>query len=229
MVVGEAAGDPLTCSYAPNVRGLVAYKDRRYEECAAYHTAALDAFRADGNRHGEASALSNLGWAQMALGSPADAVATSSEVLAIHRELRSGFRIGNGLYAMSVALTATGRLAEAQSCLTEALPIFHEARQQFWEGMTLYRLAEVHLAAGRWRESASHVEQALVILREIGGEWRTANALTVLGKALAGMGQSVRAHACWHDALGVYTALGSPEAQDVRKLLGGGSSASVAV
>ncbi|WP_225845376.1 BTAD domain-containing putative transcriptional regulator [Streptomyces sp. HPF1205] len=229
MIVGLAAEDPLTCSYAPNVRGLVAHKDRRYEECAAYHTAALEAFRADGNRHGEASALSNLGWAQMALGNPDDAVATGRQVLAILRALGSGFRLGNGLYAMSVALTATGRLDEALSCLTEALPVFQEARQQFWEGMTLYRLAEVHLTAGRWRESASHVEQALVILREVGGEWRTANALTMLGRALAGMGQSVRAHACWHDALGVYTALGSPEAQEVRRLLGGETSASVAV
>ncbi len=115
------------------------------------------------------------------------------------------------LYAMGIPLTATGRLDEAQTCLTEALQIFQDARQQFWEGMTLYRLAEVHLAARRWRQSAAHVEQSLIILREVGGEWRTANALTVLGRALGGMDQPVRAHACWQDALSVYTSLGSPE------------------
>jgi hypothetical protein len=89
--------------------------------------------------------------------------------------------------------------------------------------MTLYRLAEVHQEAGRWRQSASQVEQALVLLREVGGEWRTANALTMLGRALANLDQPVRAHACWQDALGIYSALGSPEAQDVRRLLGGES------
>ena len=131
---------------------------------------------------------------------------------------------------MGIALTATGRPDEAIDRLTEALRIFQEARQQFWEGMTLFRLAKVHLAVGGWRQAAAHVEQSLVILREGGGEWRTANALTVLGSALAGMGQLVRAHACWHDALGIYTVLNSPEAQDVRRLLGGESaSSSVAV
>jgi DNA-binding SARP family transcriptional activator len=223
MIVGLAAEDPLTCSYAPNVRGIIAHKDRRYEECAAFHTAALEAFRADRNKHGEASALANLGWAQLNLGDPAAAVATCQQVLAIHRELDSGRGLGNGLYALSIPLTASGRLDEALACLTEALPIFRDARQQFWEGMTLYRLAEVHQEAGRWRQSASQVEQALVLLREVGGEWRTANALTMLGRALANLDQPVRAHACWQDALGIYTALGSPEAQDVRRLLGGES------
>jgi DNA-binding SARP family transcriptional activator len=229
MIVGLSAEDPLTCSYAPNVRGLLAYKDRRYEECVDYHAAALDAFRADGNKHGEASALSNMSWAQLNLGDPGAAVAACEQVLAINRELGAGFRLGNSLYAMSNALTVTGRLDEALDYLTEALQIFQDARQQFWEGMTFHRLAEVHLAAGRWRQSASHAEQALVILRTMGGEWRTANALTVLGRALAGMNQPVRAHACWHDALGIHTALGSPEAQDVGRLLSGGSPSSIAV
>ncbi|MBM9505123.1 AfsR/SARP family transcriptional regulator [Actinacidiphila acididurans] len=232
QVVGQAAADPLTCSYAPNVRGIIAYKDRRFEECAAFHTAALEAFRADHNKHGEASALANLGWAQLGLNDPVAAVATCQQVLAIHRELDSGRGLGNGLYALSIPLTSTGRLDEAMACLTEALPIFRESRQQFWEGMTLYRLAGVYLASGRWREAASHVEQALVILREVGGEWRTANALTMLGRALARLDQPVRAHACWRDALGIYAALGSPEADEVRRLLGGeasSSSASVAV
>jgi DNA-binding SARP family transcriptional activator len=230
MIAGQAAEDPMTCSYAPNLRGIIAHKDRRFEECVQYHTAALEAFRADGNKHGEASALSNLSRAQLSLGDSDAAVATSQQVLGINRQLGAGFRLGNALYAMSIPLTATARLGEAAACLTEALQIFQVARQEFWEGMTLYRLAEVHLAANRWRQSASHVEQALVILREVGGEWRTANALTVLGRALAGMDQPVRAHACWHDALGIYTALRSPEAQEVSRLLSGdGSSTSVAV
>lgn len=229
MIVGLVAEDPVTCSYAPNLRGIIAHKDRRFESCVQYHTAALEAFHADGNKHGEASALSNLSRAQLSLGDSDAAVATGQRVLAINRELGAGFRLGNALYAMSIPLTATGRLDEASACLIEALQIFRDARQEFWEGMTLYRLAEVHLAAGRWRQSAAHVEQALVILREVGGEWRTANALTVLGRALAGLGQMVRAHACWHDSLGVYTALGSPEAQEVHRLLGGEASSAVAV
>jgi tetratricopeptide (TPR) repeat protein len=226
MAVGTSVQDPVTCSYAPNLRGSIAHHGRRYEDCAEYHRAALAAFRADGNRHGEASALSNLSRAQLSLGDSDAAVTTSMEALAIYRDLGAGFRLGNGLYTMSIPLTAIGRLDDAHACLTEALQIFRDARQQFWEGVTLYRLAEAHLASGRQRQSASHAEQALVILREVGGEWRTANALTVLGRALAGMGQLVRAHACWHDALGIYSVLGSPERQAVLRLLGGGAAPS---
>jgi DNA-binding SARP family transcriptional activator len=228
MVVGTAAEDPVTCSYAPNLRGIIAHKDRRWEECSALHTAALDAFRADGNRYGEGAALSNLSRAQLSLGDPEGAVATSREAVAIYRELGAGFRLGNALYAEGIPLTACGLLDEAQDRLTEALHNFRDARQQFWEGMTLFRLAEVHLAAGRWRQSAAHVEQSLVILRKVGGDWRTANALTLLGRALVGMGQRVRAVACWNDALGIFTALGSPEAQDVRLLLKSGGAATAA-
>ncbi|WP_405582642.1 BTAD domain-containing putative transcriptional regulator [Streptomyces sp. NBC_01190] len=226
MTAGQGAEDPLTCSYAPNLRGSIAHHDHRFAACVEYHRTALDAFRADGDRHGEASALSNLSRAQLSLGDSDAAVTTSRQALAINRELGAGYRIGNTLYTMSIPLTATGQLDEAHNCLTEALQIFRDARQQFWEGVTLYRLAQAHLAADRRRQSAAHAEQSLAILREVGGEWRTANALTVLGRALAGLGQVVRAHACWHDALGMYVALGSPEAQEVRRLLSDGATPS---
>ncbi|MFC4033664.1 BTAD domain-containing putative transcriptional regulator [Streptomyces polygonati] len=226
MVVGLSVGDPVTCSYAPNLRGSIAHQAQRFEDCADFHRTALGAFRDDGNRHGEASALSNLARAQLSLGESEAAVASSGQALAIYRELNAGFRLGNGLYTMAIVLAQADRLDDSLASLTEALQIFRDSRQRFWEGMTLFRLAEAHLSAGRRRESASHAEQALVILREVGGEWRTANVLTALGRALAGMGQLVRAHACWHDALNMYVDLGSPEAQDVRQLLGGESSTS---
>ncbi|WP_333769562.1 AfsR/SARP family transcriptional regulator [Streptomyces sp. IBSBF 2435] len=229
LVLGLAAEDPMTCSYAPNLRGILALRGLRFAEGAEYLISALDAFRADGNKHGEAAALSNLARAQLDLGDDTAAIAATERVVAIYRELGAGFRLGNGLYSMGITLTATGSHDGALGCLTEALEIFRAARQQFWEGMTLYRLAQLHLAAGRYRQSASHVEQALVIMREIGGDWRTANALTVLGQALAAMGQEVRAHACWHDALATYAALGSPEITEVRRLLGDESESSAAV
>ncbi|MCZ4118534.1 AfsR/SARP family transcriptional regulator [Streptomyces sp. H39-S7] len=229
LILGLAAEDPLTCSYAPNLRGSVALQALRFAECAEYHMIALEAFRDDGNRHGEAAALSNLSRAQLELGETEAAVSTAEQAVTIYRQLGVGFRLGNGLYAMAIALTATRRLDEASACLTEGLGIFREARQQFWEGMTLFRLSKVHLADGQWRQSASHAEQALVILREVGGEWRTANALTVLGRALAGFGQTIRARACWHDALGIFTALDSPEADEVRGLIDDRPTSAVAI
>lgn len=220
MVQGLAAEDAMTCSYAANLRGIIAIYGRRFDECTDYLHNALEAFRADGNRHGEAATLSNLARAQIELGDTESALAATEQVVQIYRDLRAGFRLGNGLYAMGTALTAADRLDEAVTCLTEALTIFRDARQQLWEGMAFYRLAKAHLTAQRWRQAAACAEQALPLLRESGGEWRTANDLVLLGQALAGIGQTVRAHACWHDALGVFVALGAPEADEVRELLG---------
>jgi DNA-binding SARP family transcriptional activator len=219
LVAGKAVDDRLTCSYAHNVQGIIANRTHRYSDSAQHHAAALEAFRADGNKHGEAAALSNLSRTQLNLGDVDAALAATRQVVDIYRELRAGFRLGNGLYAMGVALTATERLGEAHSCLSEALEIFKDARQRFWEGMTLHRLAEAHLTARRWREAASHAEQALVILQEAGGESWKANTLTVLGQALSQIGEALRARACWQDALSVFTALGSPEASVVRRLI----------
>ncbi|MFE2427408.1 BTAD domain-containing putative transcriptional regulator [Streptomyces sp. NPDC059373] len=229
LLLGLAANDPLTSSYAPNLRGTIALPERRFEECAAYHTTALDAFRADSNRYGEATALSNLSRAQIALGDVPAAIDSAEQAMVIYRELGAGFRFGNGLYALAIALTAAERLDEALARLTDALSVFRDARQQFWEGMTLFRMAEVQLAAGRNRQAASFAEQSLTLLREVSGEYRWANALTALGKALARIGHTDRARACWHEALATFTALGSPEADEVRRFLSDPSAPAVAV
>jgi hypothetical protein len=60
---------------------------------------------------------------------------------------------------------------------------------------------------------------ALTVLRGIGGEWRRGLVLTVLGRALSGIGQTGRAQVCWREALGIHEELGSPEADEVRGLL----------
>ncbi|MFJ5213633.1 BTAD domain-containing putative transcriptional regulator [Streptomyces sp. NPDC088354] len=229
QVLGVAAGDLLTASYAPNLRGMIALATRRFQECADYHATAIAAFEADGNRQGGAAALSNLSRAQVELEDTPSAIDSAEKALAIYRELGAGFRLGNGLYALAIALAAAERHAEALARLGEALALFRDARQQFWEGMTLFRMAEVHLAAKAHRQSASVAEQSLVLLRNVGGTMRQATALTVLGKALAGIGQSDRARACWYDALQHFTALGSPEAGEVRRLLGGPSESAVAI
>lgn len=85
--------------------------------------------------------------------------------------------------------------------------------------MTLCRLAEVDLDARRQASAASNAEMALTVLRGIGGEWRRAHVLTVLGRALNGIGHSGRAEVCWREALEIYEGLDSPEAAQVRLLL----------
>ncbi|GAB2880532.1 transcriptional regulator AfsR [Streptomyces deserti] len=219
MRLSVAADDPVSGGYAPNVRGIVAIYQNRYQDAEAYLGEALKAFRADGNRPGEASALSNLSRVHLSAGKPEVAVALAEQALAIYRDVGLTWRLANGKYALGLALSAVGRHNDAMNELNSALPVFQESRQRLWEGMTLFRMAEVSLAARQPARAAAQAEQALALLRGIGGEWRRGNVLTVLGRALGAIGQSGRAHACLTEALAIYEKLDRPEAAEVRGLL----------
>ncbi|KAF4405126.1 MULTISPECIES: BTAD domain-containing putative transcriptional regulator [Streptomyces] len=219
FLIGQSVEDPFPLCFAPNDRGIIAIYQGRHKDAEAYLSQALDAFRADSNRPGEASALSNLSRVQLNMGRATAAAELAQQALDIYRDLGVSLRLANGQYALGLALTKLSRHDEALHQLTQALVLFRENRQRLWEGMTLFRLAEAHLAASRPAEAAAHSEQALAQLRNIGGEWRRGNVLTVLGKALSCLGQADRARACWSDALVIHERENAPEAAEVRSLL----------
>ncbi|MEU9531441.1 BTAD domain-containing putative transcriptional regulator [Streptomyces sp. NPDC048213] len=218
MALGTAAGDPWTSGNAPNERGILAIYRNQHADGEAYLQEAIEAFRADGNRPGEASALCNLSRVHLALFRTDSAVDLAEQGIDIYDRLGLALRLANGRYALGLALAKANRLTEALEQLTHALGVFRENRQPLWEGVTHFRLAEVHLTAGRHTLAAAHAEQAIA-LRGIGGEWRRGTVLTVLGKALLQLEQPDRARACWTEALAIYEQLGSTEADEVRVLL----------
>ncbi|MFD3695745.1 BTAD domain-containing putative transcriptional regulator [Streptomyces sp. NPDC058646] len=218
MALAREADDPLPSCWAPNDRGIIALHQGRYADGERFLLEAIENFRADDNNIGEASALCNLSRIHVMLGRLSSAIDLAEQGIAIYDRMGLTLRLANGRYALGIALTQAGRLGEALAQLTEALSLFHENRQPLWEGVTHFRLAEAHLAARRPTLAASHAEQAIA-LRGIGGEWRRATVLTVLGKALRRLGQTDRARACWRDAEAVFVQLDSAELDEVRALL----------
>ncbi|WP_372350359.1 BTAD domain-containing putative transcriptional regulator [Streptomyces sp. KL116D] len=214
----RATTDPWTSSAAPNQLGIIAICTAQYAEAEGYLLQAIDAFRADENRPGEASAVCNLSRTLASMGRSSRAIELAQRGIEIYDDLGLSVRLANARYASGIVLTQAGRLTEALEQLIEALNIFTDSRQRLWEGTTHFRIAQVHLAARKPAQAAQHAEQALAI-GCIGGDWMKANALTILGKALAGLSQSDRARACWHDALAIHEGSGAPEAAEVRSLL----------
>ncbi|NED83800.1 tetratricopeptide repeat protein [Streptomyces sp. SID11233] len=221
LELGLAAGDPVSSSQAPNQLGIIALYENRHPEAEAHFAQALSAFRADQNTSGEASALCNMSRVHLATDRKTSAVELARQGISLYESggREQALRLANGKYALGLALTGAGQTSEARQVLTEALTVFRESRQRFWHGMTLFRLAEVDLADRQHAQAASQAEQALAVLHGIGGEWRRANILTVLGLSLTPLGQTDRAQACWLEALTVFEELGSSEADDVRALL----------
>ncbi|MCX5074023.1 tetratricopeptide repeat protein [Streptomyces sp. NBC_00513] len=216
--LAREAEDPLPNCWAPNDRGIIALYEGRHADGERFLLEAIENFRADGNFVGEASALCNLSRIHVMLGRLTSAIELAQQGIDIYDRMGLTLRLANGRYALGIALTQAGRLGEALAQLAEALTLFHDNRQPLWEGVTHFRLAEAHLAARRPTLAASHAEQAIA-LRGIGGEWRRATVLTVLGKALVRLGQTDRARVCWRDAETVFERLGSSELAEVRTLL----------
>ncbi|MFJ6610451.1 AfsR/SARP family transcriptional regulator [Streptomyces sp. NPDC091289] len=219
MLLAPSVDDVWTHCNAPNELGIVAGYRNQQEEAEALLRQACTAFRADGNHAGEASALCNLSRVHLAMGRTASAVKLAGEGVALYNRMGLTLRLANGRYALGLALARANRPEEAEVRLTEALAVFRESRQRLWEGMTLFRLAEVQLTAEHPAQAAALAEQALTVLLHIGGEWRRANVLTVLGQALHGIGQADRAQVCWREALSVFDQLKAPESESVSRLL----------
>ncbi len=199
--LGRTAGDVLTLSYAANLLGLSAVNQGREAEATAFYRQALEAFRADGNRHGAAATLGNLAVNQGKLGDLPAALASAREALAVYREINSGFRTGIGHYQLGIVLTADSDHDTAIENFGHALDSFRESRQPVWEAVTLYRMAQAHLTRLRHRLSAALAEQALAVLGDRDVQWYRPEAMVTLGSALDAIGQRDRARACWLDAL----------------------------
>ncbi|MBO0511589.1 AfsR/SARP family transcriptional regulator [Streptomyces beijiangensis] len=214
--LADETQDLMSGCWAANLRGAMAF----YQNGGAEHFArAIEGFRNCGDVPGEASALCNLSRLHLATGNTSSAVDLARQGTEMYDSMGHALKGANGRYALGLALTKSGQFAAAADQLREALAVFRDSRQRLWEGMTLFRLAEIDLAARRPAQAAAGAEMALTVLRGIGGEWRRGNVLTVLGRALFGIGQSGRAQVCWHEALSLFEELKSPEADDVRALL----------
>ncbi|MGW3202859.1 BTAD domain-containing putative transcriptional regulator [Streptomyces sp. NPDC001135] len=219
LALSEAAQDPLPCCWAANILGIFAYYQSRYAEGEAYLERAIADFRACGDLSGAAAALCNLSRLHLQTDRADSAVHLARQGTEMYEDLGHSLKAANGHYALGLALGKSGQLADAGAHLGQALHVFRASRQRLWEGMTLFRLAEVDLLAQRPAQAAANAEMALTPLKEIGGEWRRGNVLTVLGKALNGIGQTGRAQVCWREALVIYEQLNSPEAAEVQALL----------
>ncbi|MDO0927223.1 BTAD domain-containing putative transcriptional regulator [Streptomyces sp. TG1A-8] len=217
--LADAAGDPLPRCWASNMLGIIALYQGRFADGERHLTRAIDSFRSCGDRAGEASALCNLSRIRLATGHTESAVTLAQQGTGMYDDMGHALKGANGRYALGLALTQCGRYDQAADRLQEALAVFRDSRQRLWEGMSLFRLAELDLAAGRPARAAVNAETALALLRGIGGDWRRGNALTVLGRALNGIGQIGRAQVCWQEALEIFEALDASEADDVRALL----------
>ncbi|MDA0633395.1 BTAD domain-containing putative transcriptional regulator [Nonomuraea sp. MCN248] len=204
-----------------NALAVVVGRQRRHTEALAWFDAAMRFYRENGVPAGEALVHSYSARDHLGLGRPEDAIAAAEQGLALFTEIGSGAGTARARYHLGIVLSRVGRLAEAVHHHAECLAFFRAGKQRVWEQRVCSRLAETFITAGRYEDAVRHAEQALVVSREIGHPYGEALSLTVLGRALMGLGSATRSAECLRQALGLFARLGAPEADDVRSLLAG--------
>ncbi|MBG0826881.1 tetratricopeptide repeat protein [Planomonospora sp. ID67723] len=215
----SAGGDPIVAGETMNALAVVVGRQRRHVEALAWFDSARKAFREIGAQGGEALTLSYSARDHLFLGQPEEAISAAEQGLAIFSEIGSSAGTARARYHLGMVLSRVGRLNEAVHHHAECLAFFRAGNQRVWEQRVCSRLAETFIAAGRFGDAVRHAEQALAVSREIGHPYGEAQALWVLGRALAGQGSTGRSRDCLRRAHDLFTRLGAPEAEDLRALL----------
>ncbi|MFI9595675.1 AfsR/SARP family transcriptional regulator [Nonomuraea sp. NPDC052265] len=219
--LSEARHEKIVTGEVLNALAVVVGRQRRHTEALTLFDAASRYYRENGVPAGEALVLSYSARDHLGLGHADDAIAAAEKGLAIFTEIGSGAGTARARYHLGIVLSRVGRLAEAVHHHAECLAFFRSSKQRVWEQRVCSRLAETFIAAGRYPDAVRHAEQALVVSREIGHPYGEALSLTVLGRALRGLGRSARSLDCLRQAYDVFTRLGAPEAGDLKLLLDG--------
>ncbi|MFF4622581.1 AfsR/SARP family transcriptional regulator [Nonomuraea jabiensis] len=217
--LSTARGEKIVTGEVLNALAVVVGRQRRHVEALELFDAAMRFYRANDVPAGEALVLSYSARDHLGLGRPADAIAAAEKGLALFTEIGSGAGTARARYHLGIVLSRVGRLTEAVHHHAECLAFFRASKQRVWEQRVCSRLAETFIAAGRHPEAVRHAEQALVVSREIGHPYGEALSLTVLGKALRGLGSTTRSLECLRQAFEIFSRLGAPEAGDLKALI----------
>ena len=140
------------------------------------HQFGLAAAREIGDRAGEASMLSGLGYAHR-VRCPEEAIGYCHQALAIRSE--TGDRPGQVyvLNSLSLAYHELRRSEEAIGCCDRALAICHELGDHPWQARCLTSMSAILRGLRRSEEAIGYCDQALAVFCGLGDRWGQGLAL----------------------------------------------------
>lgn len=217
----EGAGEasplkPLADSLKPSaLNGLGLVHDTWADSDAALdnYGRALDLFRANKDRGGEADVLDNLGWAHAFLGDARQALEYFKQALPIREALNGPKGRAATLSNIGHAHALLGEHEAALKHLKEALDLSRGAGDRRFEAYTLVWTGMTHVARDRPCDAVASYEGALAIQQEKGFADRRGQAITLdkLGEAHALCGQTAEALGRYGQALELWKAVGDEQ------------------
>ncbi|MGW1560549.1 AfsR/SARP family transcriptional regulator [Streptomyces sp. NPDC002144] len=220
VVLFRSVGDAQGEADVLNNLGIVLELVEDFTAAVERYKRALALYRSMDHPFGEASALGNLGILLVRLGDHTAAAGHLERALTLFRRLGNTSGTGHALSNLGNALGGLGRHAEAAGHQREALELFRRIGERYGETGALNGLGEALHGLGRPAEALDAHAQALEVAREIEEQEEQARA-HVGTAAVLRAGEDVAGEVTHlREALTLYTALDSPRAQEVAKLLG---------
>ncbi|MDK9499242.1 helix-turn-helix domain-containing protein [Streptomyces katrae] len=150
---------------------------------------ALEAARADGDRHGESRVLNVLGWVLTEEGRIPEALTHLTAASALAARARDAVAEANALVVLGVARAALGGLDEAAEGCERAVELAREAGDRTIERLAMQHLARHWADAGKWRQALDTATEALAFDDRPGTtDVPGILLLMVRGEALLGLG-----------------------------------------
>jgi tetratricopeptide (TPR) repeat protein len=181
---------------------------RRFDDWLATTAISLKAARDLGDRHGEGTALNNLGLALVKVRRFEEAITACQDAAAIYRETGDRHGEGTALNNLGLALAGVRRFEEAITAHQEDLAICRETGDRQGEGTALGQLGNAMVGVRRFEEAITAHQEELAIYRETGDRHAEGMALGNLGLALAGVRRFEEAITACQDAAAIYRETG---------------------
>jgi DNA-binding SARP family transcriptional activator/Tfp pilus assembly protein PilF len=219
LALCHQVGDQAIEARVLHALSMIDLRRGRYQEVTERIQATLDRFRQAGDQVGEAHGLCTLGEVDDRQGNFGQAVDNLLPALGLFRELGDRSGIVRTLIALGDAHLRQGLHEQAVDYQRQSLAVCREIGYQSSEITTLNGLGEALLAAGHRADACAQHSAALSGAARTGEKYEQARAHNGLARAYQLAGDLGQAGHHWNQALTLYSALGTPEADEVRAQL----------
>jgi DNA-binding SARP family transcriptional activator len=199
--------------------GLARQRQGRYQEAAGYYQQTLELSREIGDSDGEGYALGRLGVVDLRLGRYQQAAGYLRQALAIFHRTGSTAAESEILARLGEVHARLGRYEQAAMNFEQALAIFRAIGDQILQADALNGLGDILFRTGHADRARAHHATALQFASQAGSQLHQAHAHSGLAHAYHADGHSLQARHHWQEALIRYTAIGAPEADQIRAQL----------
>lgn len=212
----EQIGDPRGHAHALSNLGYLNELHGRLDDALRQHQDAARVLRQIGNTRGVAHALNNLGSVQQKLGLLADALTSHSEAYQHASEAGDQCAMAYALNNTGNAYRLAGRLAEAVRYHDRAREVAAEVSDADLRFQLYFDRGATARAMAEYVQALKSCQAALDLADGTGNRDHLAHAHRGVAETLHAMSAHERAVPHWEAAQAQFTALGLPEAAEVR-------------